>query len=193
MEEETKNNENIEDVNDEHVENDDNEVSNDQEKQESEDQDTTEDVETNETADIEPSSYDVPDYIGDDLKSFAAEQKLSNEQFNSIINKFEGYLGTTAKAQMEQLAKEGEKFISNWGDKAEQNVFLAKRALEITDPNGELKEMLNKTGYGNHPMVLQYFYNLGKNLSEGGFIKSSNRSSEDKRSTAQKLYPSMNT
>ena len=51
------------------------------------------------------------------------------------------------------------------GEKLQENLAIANRALEAYDPQGEIRAMLAETGYGNHPALIRFFVAIGRDLS----------------------------
>ena len=101
------------------------------------------------------------------------------------------YMKAVDQGQKVALRNLGEAHVKNWGDESKTKLSLAKRALKLNDPDGELSKMLSESGYGNHPAVLNFLARLGENLKEGGFLPSALNVQDKKKSIAQKLYPTM--
>jgi hypothetical protein len=135
-----------------------------------------------------PDDYQVPDYVTPEMKQFAFQQGLSNEQFNSVIAQY-GYIAHASEQQRtNQLSNMAAAQLDKWGDAAEYNLGLAKQALKAVDSEGELSNVLKETGYGNHPVVLRFLYNLGNQLKEGGFLRGSINKPTGKKSIAEIMY-----
>lgn len=75
------------------------------------------------------------------------------------------------------------------GEKFEQNLAMAKKTLE-TFGSPELKEILNVSGLGNHPVVIKFLVNTSKAISEDGFVTGTPAGGNT--DLAKKLFPSMN-
>ena len=138
--------------------------------------------------------YETPAPVPDAVKKMAFENKLTQDQFSATLNTFGQYMQAQRMAEAEQLKQQGVEFIkTEWGDKAEYNLNIARRALQTVDKEGELKQLLDQTGFGNHPAVLKFFANLGRDLQEGGYLRGElKRPAGAKKSPAQLLYPTMN-
>ncbi len=76
------------------------------------------------------------------------------------------------KADKEAMVAAGKKHIAAWGDVAETNINLAKRGRDYFDPTGDLTTLLNDTGFGNDPRLIEMFFQFGKRMEEGGFLTS---------------------
>jgi len=73
------------------------------------------------------------------------------------------------------------------GDKLTENLAIAKSAMDkFATP--ELKELLNKTGLGNHPEFIRAFYRAGKAISEDKFVPGGDVTPT--QSLAERLYGS---
>jgi hypothetical protein len=75
------------------------------------------------------------------------------------------------------------------GDKFDENLGLAKKALE-TFGSPELTEMLRTSGLGSNPEIIRAFYKIGKAISEDAFV--SGRAGAKPVTVAQRMYPNMN-
>lgn len=51
------------------------------------------------------------------------------------------------------------------GEKLQENLAIANRTLEAYDPQGEIRAMLEETGYGKHPALVRFFLAIGRDLS----------------------------
>ena len=83
-----------------------------------------------------------------------------------------------------QMLSEGQARVDGWGDQKDTNLSLVKRALTHHDPEGHLANLLDTSGQGNNPVVLDFFLSLGKGLQEGGFLSSNPNPPETKGKTA---------
>ena len=79
------------------------------------------------------------------------------------------------------------------GDKLEENLGIAKKAIDQFGSDG-LRELLDSsTGLGNHPEVIRFMYKVGQALSEDRFVGGSQGQAVDPNddvAQARKLYPS---
>jgi hypothetical protein len=72
------------------------------------------------------------------------------------------------------------------GDKLEESLAVAKRAIDLGPP--ELKTLLQSTGMGNHPAVFKWAHAVGKALSPDKFVQGGNAPAGNK-SAEHVLYP----
>ncbi|MDY0282871.1 MAG: hypothetical protein RBR35_20245 [Salinivirgaceae bacterium] len=139
-----------------------------------------------EPASSDPSAQgnEYPEHMPENVKTFFKEKGFSPQQATEALN----FANSLNYAEKVQLKKQGEKFLDSWGEQKEANLKLAKRALKQYDPKGEVLKVLNSTGYGNHPAILNFFYTLGKELKEGGYIKSEPHVPTKPRTLAEAMY-----
>jgi len=136
----------------------------------------------------EPVSYKLPEGIPPEIGEFAKSQKFTQAQLDATLQQFGGIMQASEQKRGEALRQLGEAHLKNWGDQAKHRLGLAKRALAQNDPEGKLAKALNESGYGNHPAVLDFLYNLGKGMREGGFLKSAVHRPPGEKSAAQAMY-----
>ena len=143
--------------------------------------------------DFSPEYYEADDSVPGAFLKVAGGLKLTKDQFDGMFK----HLGPAISAQMKQaeLAERqrihdlGQQQLKAWGDSANTKLDVAKRGLKMNDPEGKFSEILDKTGYGSHPAVLQFLHNIGKNYMEGGFMKAPAAPLKDTRTRAQRMYP----
>ena len=71
------------------------------------------------------------------------------------------------------------------GEKLQENLAIASRALEAYDPQGEIRAMLEETGYGNHPALVRFFIAIGRDLSPDRMVSGGVAGGSDART----LFP----
>lgn len=76
------------------------------------------------------------------------------------------------------------------GDKLNESLATAKKAL--TQFGGdEMLQLLESTGFGDHPAVVRTFAKIGKAISEDSFVAAGQRASAP-ATPAKTMYPNMN-
>jgi len=148
-----------------------------------------------------PESYDLkmPEGVeldkaaADEFTAIAKEMKLPADAAQKLAD-----VGAKmAQRQVEAHAK----LVESWtesvktdkeigGDKLAENLGIARKALDQFG-TPELKDVLNMTGFGNHPAVIRAFYKIGKAISEDGFVKGSTPSAAA-TDIAKRMFPTMN-
>lgn len=148
------------------------------------------DVKEGGTADDGAASDDLklPEGFPPQVLEFAKTNGLSQAQLDASLQFFGEVAHVNATMQQQQLRQLGEAHVQSWGKEGQYNLSVGRRALKMIDPEGVLTTMLNETGYGNHPAVLQSLYELGTKLQEGGFISATQNRAPGKRTAAQAMY-----
>lgn len=151
-------------------------------------------------APVVPESYEfkMPDGVtldkaaADEFTAVAKELKLDQATAQKVAD-----VGAKmAQRQAEQRTAE----IASWaeqtkadpeigGEKLAANLAIAQRAIDRFGGDA-LKEVLNATGLGNHPVLVKAFLKAGQAISEDGSLPRGTASAEV--DAAKKLFPNMN-
>ncbi len=134
------------------------------------------------------ADYKLPEGVPADVAKIAEELGFTQEQLDGSLTKYNEISAAAAKAEQDSIRQEGEALVREWGDNAKANLTLVHRALQVNDPTGELSKALNETGFGNHPAVLRYLLNVGKQMSEGEFVQGDTHTPAPKKTAAQVLF-----
>lgn len=94
----------------------------------------------------------------------------------------------SSEALFKQFEKELREDSDFGGDKFDENMGLARKALDEFGSQG-LKEKLDIYGMGNDPDYIRFMRDIGKALSEDSFV--SGASTQTEKSVAETLYPGM--
>jgi len=132
----------------------------------------------------EADGYELPEGVPSEIGKFANETDLTQDQLTSVLTHFGSITGAANKAAFDTMKIEGDAHIEKWGSQKDYNLSLVRRALKQNDPDGTLTELLNSTGYGNSPPVVDFFLSIGKSMQEGGFLRGSINKPKQKGSTA---------
>lgn len=135
-----------------------------------------------------PVDLKLPEGLPPQVLEFAKANGLSQAQLDASLQFFGEVAHVNATTQQQQLRQLGEAHVRSWGKEGQYKLGVGRRALKMVDPEGVLTTMLNETGYGNHPAVLQSLYELGTKLQEGGFISATQNRAPGKRTAAQAMY-----
>lgn len=122
------------------------------------------------------------------IEALARANGLSQEDAQSLVTKQEAEVKTYVDERKNAWREEALADKEIGGEKLNENVEIAKRTFERVAPPG-LKEELEKTGFGNHPMVVKMMLRIGKELGITGdkLVQPGNGSATEK-SAAQLLY-----
>ena len=148
----------------------------------------------------------VPDSYEFTMPEGVALDKTAADEFTAIakelkLNQADAQKVADVGAKMAQRQVEAHaKLVESWtesvktdkeigGDKLTENLGIARKALDQFG-TPELRDVLNMTGFGNHPAVIRAFYKIGKALSEDGFVKGSAKGADT--DIAKRMFPTMN-
>lgn len=135
-----------------------------------------------------PEEYKLPEHVPPQVAKFAHENDMTQAQLDSTLKYYGEMVNGARQAEATAMRQHGDALVASWGDNAQHNLSLVRRALAQNDPNGELKQVLEESGYGNHPAVLKFFLKIGTYMQEGGFLKGNVNTPPGKRSAAQTLF-----
>lgn len=132
----------------------------------------------------EKYEYDVPETWDEAYKTkveaIAKENKLNNEQ----MKKFAEMAQNEHQAFLEQREKNMQGWVNELkqdpdfaGENYNQSVQYALMGLKHVDPKGELKSVLEESGYGSHPAVVKAMFKIGKMLDNDKIAGKGSRSS----------------
>lgn len=161
---------------------------------------TTTSEDTTATPPVAPESYEFA------MPEGVAVDKTAAEEFSAIAKELKLSAADAQKvadvgAKMAQRQAEAHtKLVESWveqvktdkdigGDKLPENLAIARKAIEAFG-TPELKDVLNATGFGNHPAVIKAFYNAGKAISQDGFVTGTAKGADT--DPAKRMFPNMN-
>lgn len=111
-----------------------------------------------------------------------AAQKVADIGIQMVQRQMEAY-----QAQVAQWADAVRTDKEIGGDKLAENLGVARKAIQ-TFGGAELREVLNSTGLGNHPVLVKAFHRIGKAIAEDGFVRGGATTTTD---PAAAFFPSM--
>lgn len=122
----------------------------------------------------------------------AKELNLPQDAAQKVLDKVSPVI---AARQAEQLSAAREEWAvatkadkEIGGDKLAENLAYAKKARDtFTTP--EFRDLLEKSGLGNHPEVIRVFVKVGKATSEDGFVTGGGKTAP---ADARRLYSASN-
>ena len=164
---------------------------------------TTDAAKPGETQDQKP---EVPESYEFTMPEGVALDKTAADEFTAIAKDLKLSAADAQKvadvgAKMAQRqAEQHAALVESWveqvkadkdigGDKLDENLGVARKAIEAFG-TPELKDVLNTTGFGNHPAFIKFAYKAGKAISQDGFVTGSAKGPET--DMAKKMFPSMN-
>ena len=140
-----------------------------------------------------PEGFTANEELAGELKVLAKENGLSKEvaqKFADLGVKMQQQQADAWQTQVDQWAEQVKTDKELGGEKFDENISLAKQALDKFGGQ-ELKDLLQSTGFGNHPAIVKAFYNIGKSVSNDTLVVS-NGTSKESKSMASVMFPNMN-
>lgn len=134
------------------------------------------------------TEYKLPEGVSREVAEFAHKNDFTQAQLDTVLAEISRYGEVTQRANQEMIRKAGEAHLSSFGEEAPYMVNLARQALRQNDPQGNLSRVLETFGLGNHPAVIDFFVSIGKNMQEGGFLKSAVNKPPPKQTIGQILF-----
>jgi hypothetical protein len=127
------------------------------------------------------------------MAEFAKQHDFTQGQLDASLQQFGSIIQASKTSEMATMRAAGEAHIKAMGTEGEHNMGLAKRALKQLDSAGKMTELLQTSGFGNHPTVIDFLHSIGNSLKEGGFLKSAANIPIKGKTAAERMYPNMNT
>lgn len=123
-----------------------------------------------------PEGVTLDEGMVKDFSGIAKELNLTQDQAQKIVDLQAAAQQKQADAFKEQVqgwrdAVQADKDFG--GDKLPQTIADAQKAIDLM-PAGvrdEVKQLLDSTGFGNHPAVVKGFAAIGKLVAPDGFVK----------------------
>lgn len=117
-----------------------------------------------------------PEVLGA-YEEVARELDLSQEAAQRILDKvapvLDGQQAKHVEAVTTQWREASQTDSEFGGDKLNENLSVARKALDSFG-TPELRDLLEKSGLGNHPEMIRMLYRTGKAISEDGFVAGGN-------------------
>ena len=139
-----------------------------------------------------PEGREFDQAVLEQFSEVAKELKLTQEGAQKVIDKLSNAIAekqtNTMKAASEEWVKSVNADKEIGGDKLNQNLAVAKKALE-TFGTPELRTLLNESGLGNHPEIIRAFFKAGKAISEDRIVPGGIGGPGGARDPAKSLYP----
>jgi hypothetical protein len=144
-----------------------------------------------------PEGAELDERILSAYTEAAKDADLSQEKAQGILDKLMGAMHQqgveTMEAQRNEWAEQARKDSEFGGKQFDENLSIAKKALDKFGSDA-LQDLLNgPQGLGNNPEVIRFMVKVGRTISEDGYVGSNQGRSldlNDEAAVARKLYPS---
>ncbi len=130
----------------------------------------------------------------EDLKAFAKEKNLSQEETQKLVDMGTRVAQRTETRYREQITAVQAKWTEDskvdkefGGDALNESVAVARKALD-TFGTPELSAMLHESGLGNHPEVIRLLYRMGKAVSEDRLVPGTKKPEGAGKTAADTFY-----
>lgn len=136
-----------------------------------------------------PEGIEVDSAEAESFSAIAKELKLPQEAAQKIVDfavAREAKMIETRNAAVAAWAESVKTDKDIGGDKLAENLATARKAIDLGPP--ELKELLNASGFGNHPAIVKWAVAVGKALSEDRFVSGTKAPAGAEKSAAERLY-----
>jgi len=141
---------------------------------------------------VMPEGVELDKAAADEFSAIAKELKLDQPTAQKVAD-------VAAKMAQRQTEKHSQ-LVESWvesvktdkdigGDKLPENLAVAKKALDQFG-TPELRDVLNATGFGNHPEVVRAFYKIGKAISQDTVV--TGQPAAGPKDMAKTMFPTMN-
>tara|TARA_R100001443_G_scaffold93942_1_gene100568 strand:+ start:2060 stop:2695 length:636 start_codon:yes stop_codon:yes gene_type:complete len=146
-----------------------------------------------------PEGAEIDERILTAYSEAAKEANLPQEKAQGMLDKVMGAMHQqgveTMEAQRNEWAEQARKDSEFGGKQLDENLGIAKKALDQFGSDS-LQELLNgPQGLGNHPELIRFMVKVGKSISEDGYVGSNQGKTvdlDDVATQASRLYPSTN-
>ena len=145
-----------------------------------------------------PEGYELDKGLADTITPLFKEAGLSQETAQKIVDSYVKHLETKTVESQDSAISTWEKQIEEWKVEAQKDLGSSAKtdlatAAKFMDKFGSprLREILDDTGFGNHPELIKLFVRAGKAISEDTFVESGNSAPSNAGLDFKKLYPTM--
>lgn len=131
------------------------------------------------------------------VSAFAKENGLSQEAAQAVLEREHSLVKGLQKAQTQEWEATKERWLKEsmsdkelGGDRLKESVEIASRAIKRFDPTGKMTEMLEKSGFGNHPEVIRFMKRIGEAMAEDRLVVPGAQVGSGKKPIEEIFYPS---
>lgn len=136
--------------------------------------------------------FEVPEGVTldeGDLAKFteiAKELKLPQDQASKLVGLAIAREQARAEAFTNQVAAWAAEVKADTELGTDEALATARKAIDLGPP--ELKDLLNSTGMGNHPLVVKWCHTVGKALSEDKIVAGKDGGNAQPKTLEERLY-----
>ena len=129
------------------------------------------------------------------IKSYAKEKGLTNDQAQELLNQRHDAIEGFVKDRQDENSKVQSQWLEQakndpeiGGEAFGQNVEIAKRALDKWAPP-DVRQYLEESQLGNNPSVIKFFVRIGKAMANDTLVVPGAQSGATGKSAEERMYP----
>lgn len=141
-----------------------------------------------------PEGFQLEPETTAEFEAIAREFDLDNDQANKLIplgaklaQRIEAKQAETHQAQVAQWADAVRNDKELGGEHFETTVTTAKKALDRFG-TPELKQLMDTSGFGNHPEIVRAFHRIGLAIADDKFVNAPSGAGSAPKSAASVLF-----
>lgn len=144
-----------------------------------------------------PEGFELNGEVAEQFTTWAKDLNLPQDKAQAVAAMGAQLVQQAQAAQQEAWAAQ----VADWRKEVEtdkefggpalaENLGYAARAIDTFAP--ELREVLDSSGMGNHPVLVKAFIRIGKAISEDRLVGGAQQSPGVSADPAKRLFPNMN-
>lgn len=144
-----------------------------------------------------PEGFELNGEVAEQFTAWAKDLDLPQDKAQAVaamgaelVQKAQAAQQEAWQAQVADWRKEVETDKEVGGPALAENLGFAARAIDTFAP--ELREVLDSSGLGNHPVLVKAFIRIGKAISEDRLVGGAQQSPSVSADPAKRLFPNMN-
>jgi hypothetical protein len=149
-----------------------------------------------------PEGVEIDSVLVDKVSPVLKEIGVSQEQAQKLADVYAPYVKETVENAVNQSNTQAsetyKKQVEGWkndtmkalGGQAKESLAQAGKFIEKFG-SPELRQILDDTGLGNHPEIVQAFVRAGKAISEDAFVEPTKTNKTGEDALLLKMYPKM--
>lgn len=136
-----------------------------------------------------PAEYNLNDEFKGQISGLAHELGLNQKQFDKMINWGLATSKGVYDRQNTEIASKTEELKHKWGWSAESNFDRARRTIATLagmKADHPFIQWLEANGHDRNPVVIEFFYDVSKQLGEDQFVDEETRAQQTEAASAQR-------
>lgn len=137
-----------------------------------------------------PEGIELDTELADQFKTVAKDLNLNQEQAQKVVD----LAGQMRQRDVEAIIAVRQEWLDEskadpefGGDKLDASLGVAKKAISAYGSE-KFVELLNQTGFGNHPEFIRFAVKAGKGVAEDTVVTGGTRAATPNQSFADRIY-----